>query len=120
MRDVIGFICYKYINENLTPPLKSTDVDSYSFYLADPDGSIDWDLRPLEKSEPISKFGFSDYAIVNVEEESAFTGKVEIKVTLPDGSYCQLKLPSRDIPAQAVIEKVFSRYVIIMGIRVFY
>ena len=110
VKEVIGFICWKYMNEGRKPCLTCYHVDNYSFYLADPDGSIDWELRPLEKFEAISKFGFSDYALVNVEEESTFTGGVEIKVTLPDGSYCQLKLPSRDITAQAIIDKVFARH----------
>ena len=38
--DVIGFVCYKYVNEGLEPSLRSVQVDSYSLYLADPDGSI--------------------------------------------------------------------------------
>ena len=87
VRDVIGFICWKYINEGHQPPLKTLKVDSYSLYLSDPDGSIDWDLRPLEKSEAISRFGFTDYALVNVEEETTYTGSLDVKVTLPDGTY---------------------------------
>ena len=79
---------YKEVHdEGHQPPLKTLKVDSYSLYLSDPDGSIDWDLRPLEKSEAISRFGFTDYALVNVEEETTYTGSLDVKVTLPDGTY---------------------------------
>ena len=108
--DVIGFVCYKYVNEGLEPSLKSIQVDSYSLYLADPDGSIDWDLRPIQKTEPISKFGFSDYALVNMEEEEQVSGGQDVKVTLPDGTYTILQLPTKDISAQALIDKVMSRH----------
>ena len=109
--DVIGFVCYKYVNEGFEPSLRSIQVDSYSLYLADPDGSIDWDLRPIQKTEPISKFGFSDYALVNMEEEDGqVSGGQDVKVTLPDGTYTVLQLPSKDISAQALIEKVMSRH----------
>ena len=108
--DVIGFICFKYVNEGFEPSLKSIQVDSYSLYLADPDGSIDWDLRPIQKTEPISKFGLSDYALVNMEDEETESGGYEVKVTLPDGTYTVLQLPSKDISAQALIDKVMSRH----------
>ena len=70
----------------------------------------DWDLRPIQKTEPISKFGFSDYALVNMEDEEQVPGGQDVKVTLPDGTYTVLQLPSKDISAQALIEKVMSRH----------
>lgn len=108
--DVIGFMCWKYVHENRQPPLKSINVDSYSMYMADPDGSIDWELRPLSKSDPISRFGFTDYALVNVEDETSYSGKLDVKVTLPDGTYTVVKLPSKDITAQALVDKALSRH----------
>ncbi len=111
VKDVIGFICWKYVNDNYTPTLKSLNIDSYSLYMADPDGSIDWELRPLEKSEVISRFGFTDYAIVNNDADSTFTkNALEVKVTLPDGTYTIVRLASKDITAQGLIDKVLSRH----------
>ena len=88
-----------------------SSLDGYNLYLADSDGTIDWDLRPIEKLEPISKFGFSDYALVNLNQDSGnFTATLDIKVTLPDGTYTVISLPSRDITANGLVDKVLARH----------
>lgn len=113
VKDVIGFICWKYVDEGRTPSLNNSgNLSNYSLYMADPDGSIDWELRPLEKSEPISKFGFTDYALVDIEDETDSTGSfsLDVKVTLPDGTYTVVKLPSKDITAQDLMDRVLSRH----------
>ena len=110
VKDLIGFICWKYVLEERIPPLNSDSIEGFNLYLADSDGSIDWDLRPIEKLEPISKFGFSDYALVNVNQEGNFTATLDVKVTLPDGTYTVIQLPSRDITAKGLIEKVLARH----------
>ena len=48
----------------------------------------------MEKSDAISKFGFTDYALVNVEEETSYTASLDVKVTLPDGTYTGKVLPN--------------------------
>jgi len=112
VKDVIGYICWKYVLEERTPPLPSENLEGYNLYLADSDGSIDWELRPIEKLEPLSKFGFSDYALVNLNHEGAgnFTGTLDVKVTLPDGTYTIINVNSRDITAKGLVDKVLARH----------
>ena len=65
----------------------------------------------MDKSESISKFGFSDYAIVNTENgDGAYNSSQDVKVTLPDGTYTIVSLPSKDITSQALIDKVLARH----------
>ena len=45
-----------------------------------------------------------------MEDEEQVPGGQDVKVTLPDGTYTVLQLPSKDISAQALIEKVMSRH----------
>ena len=114
VKDAIGYICWKYVLEERNPPLPSENLDGYNLYLADSDGSIDWELRPIEKLEPLSKFGFSDYALVNLNHEGAntgnFSGTLDVKVTLPDGTYTIINVSSRDITAKGLVDKVLARH----------
>lgn len=110
VRDVIGFLCWRYVHDQHEPKLKSSNVDHYSLYLADSDGSIEWELRPIERLEPISKFGFSDYALVIDHNDETDTAVLDVKITLPDGTYTVLQLPSRDISAKGLIEKAMARH----------
>jgi hypothetical protein len=115
VKDVIGYICWKYVKQERDPPLKTSNLETFSLYLAEPDGSIEWDLRAIEKLEPISKFGFSDYALVNLEhhghhQDALISSSLDVKVTLPDGTYTVLQLPNRDITAKCLVDKVMSRH----------
>ncbi len=108
VRDVIGYLCWKYTSQSLSPALNE-NVDAFALYLAEGDGSIDWDLKAIDRQEPISKFGLSEFALVDVEGDASLNSKIDVKVTLPDGTFTVISLASKDITAKSLIDRVMTR-----------
>lgn len=115
VKDVIGYVCWKYTKEARVPALKP-NVSSYALYLAESDGTVEWDLRAVEKLEPISRFGLTEFSLVdldNVETENSLISSSslsqDIKVVLPDGTFTIIPVLSRhNLTVQNLIDQVMA------------
>ncbi|CAG0920079.1 unnamed protein product [Notodromas monacha] len=93
--DVIGLVCWHYVNQNRTPMLSHTHVASYSLLFAEEDGEYDFDFPCLDRFETISKFHFTSLALVSTP------GKVEPAYRAHEATQTEVFrvviLPARDV-----------------------
>ncbi|KAI3380894.1 hypothetical protein SNEBB_002413 [Seison nebaliae] len=59
----IGLCLDKIFQQYPNFHLRSKNLDEYSLYMAEDDGTIDFDLPPLEKTKKIGDFHFGKYAL---------------------------------------------------------
>nr|XP_054769405.1 target of rapamycin complex 2 subunit MAPKAP1-like [Lytechinus pictus] len=84
VQDLIGLICWHYVNKGLQPELKE-NVESYCLMIAEEDGEVDMDFPALDSREVISKFGFNTLALVEKdapEDDGKTGGSDNIIVTI--------------------------------------
>ena len=68
VQDLIGLICWQYMNENREPKLKPS-VNYYCLRIAEENGDVDPDFPSLNPREPVGKFGFPILALVEKQFE---------------------------------------------------
>ncbi len=122
VQEVVGFTCWKYTAEGRQPPLQP-DVDRYSLYIADADGSIETEFPALDRLEPISKFGFPVLGLVEAAaapaagatEDSGEPGdpslpsELRVTVYLPDGTFTLLEVETRNVALRTLMERAFEK-----------
>jgi hypothetical protein len=84
--DLIGLICYKYILNKMTPPLKYESVKNYQLKIAD-GGEIESEFGPLEPTKKVGIFGFTDLALVETVSSPSLTRAKETRQFEPDEGY---------------------------------
>lgn len=81
---------------------------------ADADGTIEREFPPLERQEPLSKYGFNTVGMVDVskddfDKKNGDSNDRRIVVYLPDGTFTDLELDTCDITLGDIMEKVLSK-----------
>ncbi|XP_072935223.1 stress-activated map kinase-interacting protein 1 [Epargyreus clarus] len=79
IKDLIGFICYKYSIEH--PEITLGSVHDYGLCLAEDDGEVDWAFPCLDANEPCSKFGFACLGLVDLKTKIALS---QVTTPIPD------------------------------------
>ena len=75
VRDLIGLICWHYVNEGRKPALPDPCVDHYSLRIAEENGDVDPDFPCLNPKEPVAKFGFPFLALVYEKPAAQTSGE---------------------------------------------
>jgi len=109
--EVIGLICWQYTMQDRQPPL-SDNLHLYSLYIAEDDGEVDYEFPPIDKREPISKFGFGRLAlVVNDTPTTADIAKPSLTVTvnLLDHGFTKVEVDSDTIKLAEILDIVLER-----------
>lgn len=71
--ETIGYALLCYSQEGLTPPLadEMKDPNKWTLRIVEEDGELDDDFPALERTRPISKFSFDEFAIVEATPAQA-------------------------------------------------
>lgn len=88
--DTIGYALLRYIEEKREPLLESSQKDPnyWTLRIVEDDGELDEDFPALERTRPISKFSFDEFAIVEAtstqlaENQALTPNPMNIKPTL--------------------------------------
>lgn len=80
--DAIGYALLRYMEEQREPRLSDDQMDPnyWTLRIVEDDGELDEDFPALERTRPISKFSFDEFAIV----EATSAQIVENRVLTPD------------------------------------
>jgi target of rapamycin complex 2 subunit MAPKAP1 len=92
-------------------------LQSHFFLLiAETDGTIELDFPPLDRREPISKFGFTTLGLIEIANKNGTeTTKSKgpddrrVVLVLPDGTFSMLEIETRDVSLKELMEKALSR-----------
>ncbi|XP_787234.2 target of rapamycin complex 2 subunit MAPKAP1 [Strongylocentrotus purpuratus] len=112
VQDLIGLICWHYVNKGLQPELKE-NLESYCLMISEEDGEVDTDFPALDSREAISKFGFNTLALVEKdapEDDGKPGSKDNIIVTIKssDGE-SRLAVDSTQITLRQILTKALRK-----------
>ena len=97
VKDVVGLVCLKYTIEERLPRLEPP-AENYSLFMCEEDGTLDSDFPALDWSEPFSKYGFLQLALVRRDSSmSGATPAERVTLHLPDGTFSQVEVEKADI-----------------------
>jgi len=110
VQELIGLICWQYTNENRQPELKD-NIDNYSLCIAEETGEVDLDFPSLDPKEAISKFGFTDLALVEKNvSDNPNDDQIVVKVNIPhQGGFSLIPVDSTDVAMKEVLESTLRR-----------
>ncbi|CAI9741462.1 Hypothetical predicted protein [Octopus vulgaris] len=109
VHELIGLICWQYTNEGREPALKD-NASMYSLHIAEDDGEVDMDFPSLDNREPVSKFGFSKLALVELEEPSPpMKNSVIITVNVPNRGFHKFQEEDLTKPLRDILTKVLKK-----------
>ncbi|CAG5127024.1 unnamed protein product, partial [Candidula unifasciata] len=114
-QEVIGLVCWQYIQEGRKPDLQSVAgqidpndfLNKFSLHMAEDDGEIDTDFPPIVPTDPVSKYGFTKFALVAnapVQPKS-----VVVTITVPNRGFNKFQVDSMSITMRELMEKVLKK-----------
>jgi len=110
--DVIGLVLYKYVCKAKKPRVQN-DVKSYSLHISEEDGELDLDFPALDDKELMWKFGFSQVAVVEkhkaTKQPVVSKTSVEVTILIPNNGYSVVKVESRNVKMNIVLQKLIKK-----------
>ena len=110
--DVIGLALYKYLLKAKKVCFQN-EVKCYSLHMAEEDGEVDPDFPALGDDELMWKFGFSHLAIVEkhkaTKQPVISKSSVEVMIQIPNNGYSVVKVESRNVKMNIVLQKLIKK-----------
>lgn len=114
-QEVVGLVCWHYTQEGRKPDLKTLigpidpncDLSKFSLHMAEDDGEIDTDFPPIVPTDPVSKYGFTKFALVAnapVQPKAAI-----VTIHVPNRGYNSFQVESMQVTMRELMEKVIKR-----------
>eukprot|EP00090_Calanus_glacialis_P016026 TRINITY_DN25140_c0_g1_i1.p1 TRINITY_DN25140_c0_g1~~TRINITY_DN25140_c0_g1_i1.p1 ORF type:complete len:510 (-),score=242.31 TRINITY_DN25140_c0_g1_i1:56-1585(-) len=104
VKDVVGLVCLKYTIEERLPRLEPP-AENYSLFMCEEDGTLDSDFPALDWSEPFSKYGFLQLALVRRDSSMSGAAPAErVTLHLPDGTFSQVEVERADMTVGDLLE----------------
>ncbi|CAL1529769.1 unnamed protein product [Lymnaea stagnalis] len=114
-QEVVGLICWQYTEEERKPDLQSVAghidpndfVNKFSLHMAEDDGEIDTDFPPIIPTDPVSKYGFTKFALVAnapVQPKSAL-----VTINVPNRGFNKFQVDSMTVTMRELMDKVIKK-----------
>uniref|UniRef100_T1J7R6 Target of rapamycin complex 2 subunit MAPKAP1 n=1 Tax=Strigamia maritima TaxID=126957 RepID=T1J7R6_STRMM len=109
VQELIGLICWQYTNNNRKPELKD-NADYYSLCIAEENGEVDLDFPNLDPKEAISKFGFTDLALVEKDlSEKPPSDQIIVTVNIFQGGFSKIPVTGKDVTMREILDSTLRR-----------
>ncbi|KAI8779304.1 target of rapamycin complex 2 subunit MAPKAP1 [Biomphalaria glabrata] len=114
-QEVVGLTCWQYTEEGRKPDLQTVAghidpndfVNKFSLHMAEDDGEIDTDFPPIVPTDPVSKYGFTKFALVAnapVQPKSAL-----VTINIPNRGFNKFQVDSLTVTMRELMEKVIKK-----------
>ncbi|KAH9489128.1 Target of rapamycin complex 2 subunit mapkap1 [Bulinus truncatus] len=114
-QEVVGLICWQYTEEERKPDLQTVAghidpndfVNKFSLHMAEDDGEIDTDFPPIVPTDPVSKYGFTKFALVAnapVQPKSAL-----VTINIPNRGFNKFQVDSMTVTMRELMDKVIKK-----------
>uniref|UniRef100_A0A0B7A0Q7 Target of rapamycin complex 2 subunit MAPKAP1 n=1 Tax=Arion vulgaris TaxID=1028688 RepID=A0A0B7A0Q7_9EUPU len=114
-QEVVGLVCWQYTQEGMKPDLQSVAgqidpndfLNKFSLHMAEDDGEIDTDFPPIVPTDPVSKYGFTKFALVAnapVQPKS-----VVVTINVPNRGFNKFQVDSMAMSMRELMDKVIKK-----------
>ncbi|XP_059145208.1 target of rapamycin complex 2 subunit MAPKAP1-like [Physella acuta] len=114
-QEVVGLVCWQYTDEGRKPDIQSVAghidpndfVNKFSLHMVEDDGEIDTDFPPIVPTDPVSKYGFTKFALVAnapVQPKSAL-----VTINVPNRGFNKFQVDSMSVTMRELMDKVIKK-----------